>query len=77
MPQGAEKPLETHREILVALLSSAAGTTGDGILGPVLCHPLLAGTPRTHPSSCSQGQSVQSREEQAHREGGVLICTQG
>lgn len=68
--QGAEKSLETHREILVALLTSAAGTAGDGILVPVLCHPLLAGTPRSHFSSFSPG-TVCAEQRSKHIGGGV------
>ena len=52
--QGAEKPWETHRAILVALLTSAAGTAGDGILGHL--GPIS-------PASL-EGQSVQSGAEE-------------
>lgn len=52
MAQVAEKPLETHREIPVALLTSTAGIAGDAIPGQ-------QGT--ISPASL-QGQPVHSRD---------------
>lgn len=49
---GTEKPLETHREILVALLTSAPGTAGDGIPG----HQGITS------AASLQGQPVHSRD---------------